>query len=728
MSASVGDILDRRKQVRLRARPNLQCVSRIQGGRRVYVIKDPVALQYFHLEEPQKFTLDRMDGEHTLEQIQQEFESANRPQRLTLEELEGFASQLLQAGLVENESTSRGQLVLNRVEKQRRFRMWTNLASIFYFKMPLLQSTRCFDTLLPVGRVVFHPLFVLLTIASLLAGIGLVITRWSDFLERLPAYQDLFTLRGAFYLWLAIGAVKIVHELGHAICARILGCEVQDVGIAVTYFFPTLYCNVSDSWMLPEKGKRIAIGAAGMYAELLIASGAIWIWWASTPQTLLHQISFWLMLTCSVHTILFNANPLMRFDGYFIFSDWLDIPNLSQVAQRQFHGQLGAWFGYEAPHETATRSSTFLCLFGLASLVYRCGLVAAMLYVFHQFMKDLRLEWLGLALVLLALIVLLAWPGYRLWQTLGTQPKVSPMKPLRFWVSIGAAVVVLIGFFLVPFPIHVRGVGLVQVEPERLQSIAVPAPGGFLVQTFGKDGQRVRKGDVLAVLHNPQLSLELRLSEADLALRRDQHQALISQQAALEGAGAEWDSRTEIQQEIEALTQRHALLKTRAATLLLRAPCDGILMSFPGWESQGQWLTEGAPLFRIGDDRNVRLLVLLEPADRQLIDVGKPVRFRCHGLSDTTWHGAVASAAQVDTRDIPVQLSQRLGGDVASRADPVNKMEKPDKQQFLVAAKLTEVDGRLQVGTLGQVRIEVGSQTCWWRLQRYLGSTFRWSF
>src|SRR5262245_39123612 len=119
MTTFHADNLQRRKQVRLRARPNLQSVCRVQGGRRVYVVKDPVALQYFHLEEAQKFARDRMDGGRTLEQIQQEFETEHKPQRLPLEELEGFASQLLLSGLVENDAGTAGQLVVGRVEKQR---------------------------------------------------------------------------------------------------------------------------------------------------------------------------------------------------------------------------------------------------------------------------------------------------------------------------------------------------------------------------------------------------------------------------------------------------------------------------------------------------------------------------------------------------------------------------------------------------------------------------------
>ena len=384
--------------------------------------------------------------------------------------------------------------------------------------------------------------------------------------------------------------------------------------------------------------------------------------------------------------------------------------------------------------ESAPRTKTatpgpksFLFLFGLASFGYRCFVVGSMMYLFHQFMKEHRLEWLGLSLVLLALVTMFALRIYRLCQTLGQLRKVAPMNPLRSWLCLALVAAILAVFFLVPLPMNVGGVGLVQVESGHQQALLVPVPGGFLVQTFAKDGQHVRKGDILAVLRNPQMNLDARLNEADQTLRAEQLQALLGQLAVHENPGAQWDSRAEIQQELQTLAHQYGNLKARVGDLILRAPCDGTLMGFPSWEFLGKWLADGTPFCQIGDDRQLRMLILLEPADRQLIDAGKTVRFRCHGLSSVTWQGEVSTVAQVDARDMPVQLSYRLGGDVASKPDPVNKTEKPDKQHFLVSATLHDVDKRLQVGTLGQVRIDAGSQTCWWRLRRYLGTTFHWA-
>jgi multidrug resistance efflux pump len=273
---------------------------------------------------------------------------------------------------------------------------------------------------------------------------------------------------------------------------------------------------------------------------------------------------------------------------------------------------------------------------------------------------------------------------------------------------------------------HVSGLGLVQVEAGCQERVVAPSPGGFLVQTFARKGQYVKKGDILAVFRNPKLDLDLRLNEADRTLRFEQLQSLTAQLALDPDPGSDWDSRAEIQQELHTLAQQHATYSVRAHDLVVRAPRDGMLLSFPSWDVLGKWLPEGTPLCQIGDDRQLRLLVLLEPANRQLVETGKSIRFRCHGVSDTTWHGTVSGVSQTEEQDIPVQLSQRFGGDVASKPDPVAKTELPETQHYLISAGLANVDHRLQIGTIGQVRIDAGWQTCWDRFRRYLGATFHW--
>ena len=159
----------------------------------------------------------------------------------------------------------------------------------------------------------------------------LITVQFDVFRSRLPSFHQFF---GNWENWLVMGIVmagaKVLHEFGHGLSCKHFGGECHELGFMLLVFTPALYCNVSDSWMLPSKWHRAAIGAAGMYVEMVLASIATFIWWFTDRTTLLNQVCLSLMFICSVSTLLFNGNPLLRFDGYYILMDLIEIPNLRQ--------------------------------------------------------------------------------------------------------------------------------------------------------------------------------------------------------------------------------------------------------------------------------------------------------------------------------------------------------------------------------------------------------------
>ena len=165
----------------------------------------------------------------------------------------------------------------------------------------------------------------------------------TSFRARLPEFQAFFAAQN----WLLAGgrrwpSTKVLHEFGHGLACKRFGGECHEMGVMLLVVTPCLYCNVSDAWMIPSKWRRAAIGAAGMYVELILASLATFLWWFSEPG-LVNHLCLNVMFVCSVSTLLFNANPLMRFDGYYILADLLEIPNLRQKSAAVIQRKLGAW-------------------------------------------------------------------------------------------------------------------------------------------------------------------------------------------------------------------------------------------------------------------------------------------------------------------------------------------------------------------------------------------------
>ena len=248
--------LQGRKHVRLRLRPNLVLVPQDEAGGRTYVLKDPVSLRYYRLDERQHFLVNLMDGSRTLEEVRLAYETAYRPARLSLDELEAFALELLGGGLVQNESPLAGRLLYRAARKQRWTAVRSTLLQFLCIRIPLFDPDRLLGQLLRALGFVPLARFPALGLTLFAAAVGLVASHWDEFLRRLPAQREFFSPYTLLYLWLALGLVKVAHELGHGLCCKAFGGEVHETGVLLLMFFPALYCNVSDSWQLPSKWRR----------------------------------------------------------------------------------------------------------------------------------------------------------------------------------------------------------------------------------------------------------------------------------------------------------------------------------------------------------------------------------------------------------------------------------------------------------------------------------------
>jgi putative peptide zinc metalloprotease protein len=308
-AANPASDLERRKSLRIRLRADLEIDAHKYEGRTFYVVKDPVSLRYYRLKDNEHFLLQFLDGKHTLEDAQKAYEKEYRPERLRLEDLEGFAQQLLTAGLALSDSPKAGKQLFERRGKRRRREFLQTFTNILYIKIPIFDPERILKWMLGYVGWIFSMWFFLLSVAFMLAAVLLVATHFQTFRSKLPSYHEFFSFKTAVYLWAALGVVKVIHEFGHGLSCKRFGGEVHEMGALLLCLSPALYCNVSDAWILPNKWHRIIISAAGIYVELVIAAAATFVWWYTPTQPFVHNLSLSLMIVCSVSTVVFNANP-----------------------------------------------------------------------------------------------------------------------------------------------------------------------------------------------------------------------------------------------------------------------------------------------------------------------------------------------------------------------------------------------------------------------------------
>jgi putative peptide zinc metalloprotease protein len=233
---------------------------------------------------------------------------------------------------------------------------------------------------------------------------------------------------------------------------------------------PALYCNVSDAWTLPNKWHRIVISAAGIYVELIIAAAATFIWWNTPSHPFVNNLALSLMVVCSVSTVVFNANPLMRYDGYYVLADWLEIPNLRERSNRFLQNLfLEHCLGIEVipePYMQLGRRILFVT-YAVCSYVYRWVVTFSILYFMDSFLKPYKLEVISHLLTLAALGSMVGWPIYRLGKNLHRRGRLPDMKRWRVVATSAVFAAIILFVCLVPVPIgRIRGQALIQPVPD----------------------------------------------------------------------------------------------------------------------------------------------------------------------------------------------------------------------------------------------------------------------
>ncbi|MGE5193155.1 MAG: hemolysin D, partial [Deltaproteobacteria bacterium] len=326
----------------LRRRPDVFAVPQMFSGQRLWALKDPVTLRYFHLRDEEYWVFQALDGHASLAGIQRNFEKNFAPRRLTLSHLQTFLGMLHQEGLILAEAPGQAGELLDRAGKLKRQKLLAALSNVLAIRFRGIDPQRFLDWILFRFGWLISAWSVALGAFVVVAAVALVLTKFDAVLARMPDVDSFLTPTTVIWLTVAMALVKILHELGHGLTCRFFGAECHELGLMFLVFTPCLYCNVSDSWMLESKWRRAAIGAAGVGVELVLAAACTLLWWFSEPG-LLNSLCLNVMLICSAGTLLFNGNPLMRYDGYYILADLVEVPNLSQAATATIRELLGDW-------------------------------------------------------------------------------------------------------------------------------------------------------------------------------------------------------------------------------------------------------------------------------------------------------------------------------------------------------------------------------------------------
>jgi putative peptide zinc metalloprotease protein len=717
---------DLRRSLKARMRSDLAVNQQRHAGQLFYVLKDPVSLRYYRFRPEEYFLLSQLDGEKDLYDVQHAFVTEFSPQRLSIEDLERFVRQLLDAGVATIDTPRSGRRLYERHREKKFAKLKQTFSNFMYIRIPLFDPERTLERMMKWCGFVFSlPFFLLMCCFWASAGL-LILCNWEVFMAKLPSFEDFFKVQNIFWMWCSIGVVKILHEFGHGLSCKKFGGEVHEMGFMLLVFSPALYCNVTDAWMIPNRWHRAIIGAAGIYVELIIAAAAAWVWWFSEPG-MLNFLCLSTIVVCSVSTVVFNGNPLMKFDGYYIVSDLLEIPNLRERSNR-YLGNLAsrAVFGVEAnPDSYAPGGRRWpFAVYAVAAYVYKWVVALGIIYFFYTFLKPYKLEIVGVMLAWFAVLTMVVMPVFQVQKSLRRHWREMKVKTARMVLGLSVAAGVLAGLLLAPMPMRVD-LPMV-VEPKDATLMYVQA-SGRLVDLRVKDGDQVTGGTILAVLENPDTSRErakLQL-EATTQMSRQQSYASVGDFTSSKAAAVE----------AQAILDRIKHLETHQQKLTIRVP-DGVsgrVIAPPKDVDLGKWFEAGRLLCKVGRPNDLEGYAVVEHGDTSLFKPGSRAWVKVKGHLGAIQVTTIDRVSETVVDELPPALSNKAGGAVptsqqehkkAGRDTDAPPIEAPMLRSYSVAVKLDNAAGTFAPGVRGTVRVDCGTAPLIWRITRYLQQTF----
>lgn len=728
------------RPLRLRMRHDLVAKAQEYLGRRYWVVKDPLRLRYFRFEEEEYSILESLDGKSSLEQIRRGFERRFAPQKLTSQELHRLVTMLHRAALVISDLSGQGEQLLERAKKEAK-KKWLSAASqLLSFRFRGVNPDRPLTWLDDRMGWLFTWAAFATALGLAFAALALVGANLEEMQRRLPSATEFFSAQNWLVLALCLAITKICHELGHGLACKRFGGECPEMGLMVLCFTPCLYCNVSDSWMIPNKWKRAAVGAAGMYIELILASLAVMIWWWTHPG-LINHLALNVVFVCSVSTLLFNANPLMRYDGYYILSDILEIPNLRQKATSLLHRGLSQLcLGIETPTDPflPQRHKLLFAAYSVASSVYGVVVSVSILLFLNKVLEPYGLRIIGQMMLALMLSLMIFGPIWKLTSFLRDPVRWEKLKMSRLTMTLAISAAAIGGVMLIPLP-H-RVVCGVRMEPHNAESLFVRVAGNLDV-IHTEPGAEVKAGDAIVTLHNIDLEAALAklLAEQDrLIARRDSldHGAITNERSALE--------LPEIEESLAAIEERIASQRAEIERLNIKAPQDGVVfapaMSPPppdekeklrSWSGSpleaknlGAFCDEGVLICKVGEPETFEGLILIEEDSLEFVRAGQSVDVFLEGIPGDKFKARIERLSPSEQKTLPKSLSEKQGGQIETMTDEFGR-EIPRHTLYEAQVLLNNSEGQFIAGMTGRAKIHAGYQTIGRRLWRLACQTFR---
>ena len=653
----------------LRADLQLQAAAPALDGSPRWTLADPVRGRYFKLGAAAM----RLLRHWSLGDAEQVLRAANREPGLPLDgaELEQLLNFLRGHDLISALDPQQRASYSLKTAAQRQTLWQILLHQYLFFRIPLWRPDAFLNRAWPWLQR-FGPYALRIGLPATLAlGVFLVSRDWQRFIGTFP---HLFSLGGALAFGVALFFAKLCHEFGHAFMAKRAGCRVQSMGVAFMVMLPMFYTDVSDAWRVNDRRARLFIGAGGVFAELLLACLAL-LAWSLLPDGPARTAAFMLASATWITTLVINLNPFMRFDGYFLLSDFWEVDNLQGRAFALCRWRLReALFGYgaPAPEPWSPSMQRRLLIWGYGAWLWRAVLFFGIaLAVYHLFFKVL-----GIFLMFVELIWFIFLPIVREWREWWTR-RDQAHAPRVLLSALGLLAIVLL--LAVPWRSAVELPSM--LEAGRVSTLHAPV-ASRVKQVNVRDGQMVAQGEVLIELESPDLDSRQAIVRREIQIQQLQMRRQASRSETVADAGI-------VEQRLAEAVAEYRGLAAQRERLLIRAPQAGKVRDVLPQLNAGRWLSPKEALVRIVEP-GARLRGYLAEAELWRIAPGADGRF----IAEDPMHPAVAvQLSEIDANGARFIEQEALTSDhhgpIAVRRD---QSQRPEPVQAQYAVRMTPLD------------------------------------
>jgi putative peptide zinc metalloprotease protein len=482
----------------------------------------------------------------------------------------------------------------------------------------------------------------------------------------LGTFVDMFSVDGAIAFGVTLGCMKALHELGHAYTAKRFGCRVPTMGLALLVMVPVLYTDVNDAWKLPSRRQRLAIGVAGVATELACAALAVFAW-ASLPNGPARSVAFLVATTTWLTTVLLNASPFMRYDGYYVLSDLLEMPNLHTrafaLAQWSMRETL-LGLGDHVPEELPPLRRRLLVLFAFLTWAYRFTLFLGIAAIVYHFAVKI----LGIAMMIVEVGYFVAMPVVR--EALTWWRRRADIHLNWRTALTSAAGIAIVLLLLLPWRSAVEAPAL--LKSQQHVDIFVPEFGARLVGVAVREGDSVVRGARLAQLTSPDLDYKLGRARTEIEISEWQLSA--------RGANAELLARSQVtEREYETARAEYRALQDQKSRLDVVSPVAGKIVDVAEALEPGTWLAPKTRLMSVVDPAGLTVEAYVDEADLDRIAVGDTATFFAEADTRIEFPLRLVEIARASTRALSdPALASTLGGPIAVRAQQRNDQKQND--------------------------------------------------